>query len=48
MSLTTGGIGLEFHFVNADTNFYEFAYINEDLSGLNLYATKTKTGLVPR
>ena len=36
---------LEFHFVNADTNFYEFAYINEDLSGLNLYATKTKTGL---
>jgi len=31
---------LEFNFINGDTNFYEFAYINEDTSGLFLYATK--------
>ena len=31
---------LEFNFVNADTSFYQFAYINEDISGLYLYATK--------
>jgi len=33
---------LEFHFVNDDTSFYEFAYINENPSGLYLYATKEK------
>jgi len=32
---------LEFHFINdTATNFYEFAYMNQDSTGLYLYATK--------